>query len=202
MKAIIAIGIITLCLISGQVLCFRLIGCSGGSVMFKCMNSNQRKSYAQYKGKYFCRNRDCTPGISTEIQHQWVNNRRFNLYDDENGRFFTVFIMNLSREDDGEYTCGNKKKWSHNVELVVKNNTISSDRREGRDHEMAQEESQDSHPESNPLYSTVQLPTNPSDGLLYAAVSFQKHEESPSEATVRFSKDETHCDYASVITAE
>ncbi|KTF81453.1 hypothetical protein cypCar_00049980 [Cyprinus carpio] len=50
----------------------------------------------------------------------------------------------------------------------------------------------------NPLYSAVQLPTNPSDGLLYAAVSFQNHEESLSEATVRFSKEETQCDYASV----
>ncbi|XP_042573471.1 uncharacterized protein LOC109074595 [Cyprinus carpio] len=50
----------------------------------------------------------------------------------------------------------------------------------------------------NPLYSAVQLPTIPSDGLLYAAVSFQKCEESLSEATVRFSKEETQCDYASV----
>ncbi|KAL1281497.1 hypothetical protein QQF64_000300, partial [Cirrhinus molitorella] len=75
---------------------------------------------------------------------------------------------------------------------------ISSDRRETEDHETAQEEIQDSVPESNPLYSTVQLPTNPSDDLLYAAVSFRKREESPSDATVRFSKDDIHCDYASV----
>uniref|UniRef100_A0A8C1MBT4 Immunoglobulin domain-containing protein n=1 Tax=Cyprinus carpio TaxID=7962 RepID=A0A8C1MBT4_CYPCA len=43
-----------------------------------------------------------------------------------------------------------------------------------------------------------QLPTIPSDELLYAAVSFQKHEESLSEATVRFSKNEFHSDYAAV----
>ncbi|KAK2909497.1 hypothetical protein Q8A67_005334 [Cirrhinus molitorella] len=125
MKAIIAIGIITLCLISGQVLCFRLIGCSGGSVMFKCMNSNQNKSYDHYKGRFFCRNRDCTTGINTEIQHRWDYNGRFALYDDENSRFFTVFIRNLSREDDGTYTCGNNQKWSHDVTLVV-NRTSSS----------------------------------------------------------------------------
>ncbi|KAK2909505.1 hypothetical protein Q8A67_005342 [Cirrhinus molitorella] len=120
MRASIIITIfITLCLISGQVLCFKVIGCSGGSVMFKCMNSNQRKFYDQYKGRFFCRNGDCKTGISTEIQHRWVNNGRFNLYDDENSRFFTVFIRNLSREDDGEYTCGNKQKWSHDVTLVV-----------------------------------------------------------------------------------
>ncbi|XP_042571993.1 polymeric immunoglobulin receptor-like [Cyprinus carpio] len=44
-----------------------------------------------------------------------------------------------------------------------------------------------------------QSPTIPSDELLYAAVSFQKHpEESLSEATIRFSKNEIHSDYASV----
>ncbi|KAL0151809.1 hypothetical protein M9458_052810, partial [Cirrhinus mrigala] len=123
MKAtiIIIIIIITLCLISGQVLCFSVIGCTGGSVMFKCMY----KSNDQHKEKYFCRNRDCKTGISTETQRRWVNNSRFNLYDDENNRFFTVFIRNLSREDDGEYTCGNKQKWSHNVTLVVNNNSSS-----------------------------------------------------------------------------
>ncbi|KAL1281498.1 hypothetical protein QQF64_000301 [Cirrhinus molitorella] len=124
MKAIIII-IFTFCLISGQVLCFRVIGCTGGSVMFKCMNSKQKTSDYQYKGKFFCRNRDCTPGISTEIQHRWVNNGRFSLYDDENSRFFRVFIRNLSREDDGEYTCGNKQKWSHDVTLVVNKNSSS-----------------------------------------------------------------------------
>ncbi|RXN07881.1 polymeric immunoglobulin receptor-like protein [Labeo rohita] len=73
-----------------------------------------------------------------------------------------------------------------------KHDANSSDRRETEDHETAQEEIQDSDPESHPLHSTVQLPTNPSDGLLYAAVSFQKNEESLSDATVRFSKDEIH----------
>uniref|UniRef100_A0A9J7XLZ7 Ig-like domain-containing protein n=1 Tax=Cyprinus carpio carpio TaxID=630221 RepID=A0A9J7XLZ7_CYPCA len=34
-----------------------------------------------------------------------------------------------------------------------------------------------------------ELPTIPSDGLLYAAVSFEKHEESLSEATVRFNQN-------------
>ncbi|XP_016304278.1 polymeric immunoglobulin receptor-like [Sinocyclocheilus anshuiensis] len=126
---------ITLCLISGQVLCFKVIGCTGGSVMFKCMYKsdeqhnakppNQREPNDQHKGKYFCGNRDCTTGISTETQRRWDYNERFALYDDENSRFFTVFIRHLSREDDGKYTCGNKQKWSHDVELVV-NNTSSS----------------------------------------------------------------------------
>uniref|UniRef100_A0A673KTE3 Ig-like domain-containing protein n=1 Tax=Sinocyclocheilus rhinocerous TaxID=307959 RepID=A0A673KTE3_9TELE len=103
-----------LCL-AGQVLCFSVIGCTGGSVMFKCTY----KSNDQHKIKYICRNRNCTTSISTETQRGWVNNGRFSLYGDENSRFFTVFIRNLSREDDGEYTCGNNQEWSHDVTLVV-----------------------------------------------------------------------------------
>ncbi|KAL0151818.1 hypothetical protein M9458_052819, partial [Cirrhinus mrigala] len=44
----------------------------------------------------------------------------------------------------------------------------------------------DTDPESTPLYSTVQLPTIPSDELLYSSISFQKHEDSLSDATVKF----------------
>ncbi|RXN36461.1 polymeric immunoglobulin receptor-like protein [Labeo rohita] len=43
-----------------------------------------------------------------------------------------------------------------------------------------------------------QLPTIPSFGHLYAAVSFQNHEESLSDATVRFSENEIHSQYATV----
>ncbi|XP_043101465.1 uncharacterized protein LOC122349476 [Puntigrus tetrazona] len=70
--------------------------------------------------------------------------------------------------------------------------------------ETAQEVIQDarqhsvSDPESAHLYSTVQSPTILSDGLLYSSVSFQKHEESLSDSSVRFSEDEIHCEYASV----
>ncbi|XP_026120483.1 polymeric immunoglobulin receptor-like isoform X2 [Carassius auratus] len=124
MRAFIII-FITLCLISGQVLCFKVIGCSGGSVMFKCMKTNKSESSDQFKGKYFCRNRDCRTGISTEIQHRWVYNERFALYDDENRGFFSVFIRKLSREDDGKYSCGNNQEWSHDVDLVVNRNSSS-----------------------------------------------------------------------------
>ncbi|XP_026111128.1 polymeric immunoglobulin receptor-like [Carassius auratus] len=55
-----------------------------------------------------------------------------------------------------------------------------------------------SDPGSAQINSNNELPTIPSDGLLYTAVSFQKHEESLSEATVRFSKNEIHSDYTSV----
>ncbi|XP_059411066.1 polymeric immunoglobulin receptor-like [Carassius carassius] len=116
---------ISLCMMSGQVLCFKVIGCSGGSVMFKCMKTNQRESSDQFKGKYFCRNRDCTTGISTETRQRWVYNERFALYDDENRGFFSVFIRKLSREDAGKYTCGNNQEWSRDVELKVNRNSSS-----------------------------------------------------------------------------
>ncbi|XP_051559012.1 polymeric immunoglobulin receptor-like [Myxocyprinus asiaticus] len=55
-------------------------------------------------------------------------------------------------------------------------------------------ESSDPH---NMIYSTVQLPSNSSDGLLYAAVRFQKHEDCLTDDTDTFSK-KIYSDYASV----
>ncbi|XP_016119132.1 polymeric immunoglobulin receptor-like, partial [Sinocyclocheilus grahami] len=69
------------------------------------------------------------------------------------------------------------------IKHCSKHDFVSSDRRETGDHEAAQEEIQVSDPESTHLYATVRSSTSPSDGLLYAAVRFQKHEESPSDAT-------------------
>ncbi|CAM4451424.1 unnamed protein product [Leuciscus chuanchicus] len=55
--------------------------------------------------------------------------------------------------------------------------------------------STDSSDPNHTLYSTVQLPTNPSDdGLLYASVRFmkKKHEESLSDAKVTFNNEELY----------
>ncbi|XP_048051678.1 uncharacterized protein LOC125271610 isoform X4 [Megalobrama amblycephala] len=56
----------------------------------------------------------------------------------------------------------------------------------------------DSSDPPHTLYSTVQLPTTPSDGLLYASVSFQKHEESLSDAKVIFNNEEIYSEYTTV----
>jgi len=89
--------------------------------MFKCMYKNESKTDDPHKEKYFCRDKSCKMAIiSTDVQSRWVYNGRFALYDDENSRFFTVFIRNLTIEDDGKYTCGNNQTWSYNVKLVVK----------------------------------------------------------------------------------
>uniref|UniRef100_A0A8C1EFK9 Ig-like domain-containing protein n=1 Tax=Cyprinus carpio carpio TaxID=630221 RepID=A0A8C1EFK9_CYPCA len=108
-----------LCL-SDQVLCFRVTGCTGGSVMFKC------KTNDQHKGKYFCRDRDCRTGISTETQHRWIYDGRFSLYDDENSRFFTV---NVSLTDAGVYWCGAETRHTHLTSVSLTNKhelTLSS----------------------------------------------------------------------------
>ncbi|XP_050957216.1 polymeric immunoglobulin receptor-like [Labeo rohita] len=55
-----------------------------------------------------------------------------------------------------------------------------------------------SDPGTAQMNSNDDLPTIPSDGLLYTAVSFQKREESLSDATVRFSKNEIHSDYTTI----
>ncbi|RXN04341.1 polymeric immunoglobulin receptor-like protein [Labeo rohita] len=55
-----------------------------------------------------------------------------------------------------------------------------------------------SDPGTAQMNSIGDLPTIPSDGLLYTAVTFQRREECLSNATVRFSKNEIHCDYAAV----
>ncbi|XP_026133386.1 uncharacterized protein LOC113112147 [Carassius auratus] len=56
-------------------------------------------------------------------------------------------------------------------------------------------DSSDTH---NTLYSKLQLPTNPSDGLLYASVHFQKHDESLSDAKVTSNKEDFYCNYTTV----
>ncbi|KAL1281422.1 hypothetical protein QQF64_000225 [Cirrhinus molitorella] len=56
----------------------------------------------------------------------------------------------------------------------------------------------DSSDPHDALYSTVQLPTNPSDGLLYATVHFQKHKESLSDAKVTLNNEELYCHYTTV----
>ncbi|XP_026111133.1 polymeric immunoglobulin receptor-like isoform X1 [Carassius auratus] len=131
-------------------------------------------------------------------------NPRFSLNDNKQEQVFTVTIVNVSRHDDGVYFCGahvtnNPTKIGYSllsteinlhvtdfsriiiiiiiisvcvILLLIAGFTLTVCKRRGDAHS--------------------QLPTIPSDGLLYTAVSFQKHEESLSEDTVRFSNSEIY----------
>ncbi|KAK2909453.1 hypothetical protein Q8A67_005290 [Cirrhinus molitorella] len=94
----------------------------------------------------------------------------------------TLTVWKLRHKRRGSTSTSGKKK--------RKKNTISSCADSRRDSL--------SDPGSGQMNSNGDPSTTLSDGLLYAAVSFQKHEESLSDAAVRFSKDEIPSDYAAV----
>ncbi|XP_016116670.1 uncharacterized protein [Sinocyclocheilus grahami] len=146
------------------------------------------------------------------IYSRWKKKERFSISDDKHKHIFSVRITAVTPDDGGVYLCGvwiNRDSYSYSiintVHLHIMNFsmiiiisvcvillliggftlTVCKLRHKRRDPGSVQ-----SHDE---------LPTIPSDGLLYAAVSFQRHEESLSDATVRLSNEEIHSDYTTVI---
>ncbi|KAK9976464.1 hypothetical protein ABG768_021669 [Culter alburnus] len=156
---------------------------------------------------HFCKEDDNHICLSTEMNGSSERNEE---------RVFTVSISNVSVRDAGVYWCGAETRDTHltSTTLTTKiqpNHTNFSmiiiicvcvillliggfilavcklrHKRRGDDHTQSS------------VCSTAQLPTIPSGELLYASVSFQKHEESLSDATVSFSKDQIDCEYATV----
>ncbi|KAL1281408.1 hypothetical protein QQF64_000211 [Cirrhinus molitorella] len=182
-------------------------GYSGGGLMIKC-------EHPQYKTKpkYICKESDgCSERKSPGVQDEWMENGDVSLYDNTRAGVLMVFFRELKAADAGTYRCGvNVSHYTEiftELQLNVKHDfsmiiiisvcvillliggftlTVWKLRHKRRD------------PGSVQINSNDDLPTIPSDGLLYAAVSFQKHEESLSDAAVRFSKDDVHCDYTAV----
>ncbi|KAL7851992.1 hypothetical protein SRHO_G00177770 [Serrasalmus rhombeus] len=108
--------IFTLCLISGPVSCFDVIGYSGGSVIIHCRD----KQYGVIN-KYFCKETPTqTPKqcVFVRFQNKWSHKDRFSLRD--SSEVFTVIYRNLSLQDAGSYQCGETGVWSHDVNLEVK----------------------------------------------------------------------------------
>ncbi|KTG31373.1 hypothetical protein cypCar_00043773, partial [Cyprinus carpio] len=168
-------------------------GSSGGGLMIKC-------EHPQYKTnpKYICKESDgCSERKNPGVQGEWMENGDVSLYDDTRAGVLMVFFRELKAADAGTYRCGvNVSDYTESfteLQLSVRHDfsmiiiisvcvillliggftlTVCKLRHKRRDPGSVQ-----SHDE---------LPTIPSDELLYAAVSFQKHEESLSEATVRF----------------
>ncbi|KAL6482368.1 hypothetical protein MHYP_G00104480 [Metynnis hypsauchen] len=108
--------VFTLCLISGPVSCFDVIGYSGGSVMIHCKN----KQYGVIN-KYFCKEKpNQTPKqcVNERIQDKWSHKDRLSLRD--SSEVFTVIYRQLSLQDAGSYRCGETGVWSHDMNLEVK----------------------------------------------------------------------------------
>ncbi|RXN37733.1 polymeric immunoglobulin receptor-like protein [Labeo rohita] len=95
---------------------------------------------------------------------------------------FTLTVWKLRHKRRGRIPTSDKKKRKKNT---------SSSCADSRHDSL-------SGPGSVQMNSNDDLPTIPSDGLLYTAVSFQRYEESLSDATVKFSKNEINSQYATV----
>ncbi|RXN37185.1 polymeric immunoglobulin receptor-like protein [Labeo rohita] len=168
------------------------------------------KSKSLCKGK--CSTRDRNTLNETVREEKETKTDKLTLNDDVTASVFTGTITGLTAEDAGKYWCAvtleRDLNYLYTHLIVIMNEdfsmiiiisvcvillliggftlTVWKLRHERRD------------PGSAQMNSNDDLPTIPSDGLLYAAVSFQKHEESLSDATVRFSKEEIYSDYAMI----
>uniref|UniRef100_A0A8C0YG77 Ig-like domain-containing protein n=1 Tax=Cyprinus carpio carpio TaxID=630221 RepID=A0A8C0YG77_CYPCA len=157
----------------------------GDDVSIQCKHQDEDQ-------KSFCKAHEASMCVKDGVSLETIRDDRFSFSDEASAGVFTVNITDLREEDSGIYWCG-----AHvitEVHLNIKRDfsmiiiisvcvillliagftlTVCTLRHERRG---------DAHSQS---------PTIPSDGLLYTAVSFQKHpEESLSEATVRLSKNE------------
>ncbi|XP_042573148.1 polymeric immunoglobulin receptor-like [Cyprinus carpio] len=150
--------------------------------------------------KSFCKAHEASMCVKDGVSLETIRDDRFSFSDEASAGVFTVNITDLREEDSGIYWCGDhvitevhlniKRDFSMIIIisvcvilLLIAGFTLTVCK-------LRHERQGDAHSQS---------PTIPSDGLLYAAVSFQKHpEESLSEATVRFSKNEIHSDYTTI----
>ncbi|RXN30621.1 polymeric immunoglobulin receptor-like protein [Labeo rohita] len=164
----------------------------GDDVSIQCKHQDEDQ-------KSFCKAHEASMCVKDGVSLETIRDDRFSFSDEASTGVFTVNITDLREEDSGIYWCG--AHVTTKVHLKVKRNffmiiiisvcvmllliggfTLTV-------WKLRHERCGDAH---------SHLPTDPSDGLLYATVSFQKHEEFLSDATVRFSKDEIHSDYAAV----
>ncbi|XP_047669190.1 CMRF35-like molecule 8 [Tachysurus fulvidraco] len=120
--------IFTLCLISDGGASKEVTGYSGGGILIKCKYDTEYKD----KQKYFCKGSwpGCTDQIKTGDKNQWVNSRRFSLFDDTKSSEIWVMIRELTVQDTGTYQCGVDISLDRDiyepVELKVKQGSLVS----------------------------------------------------------------------------
>ncbi|XP_060723232.1 uncharacterized protein LOC132844086 [Tachysurus vachellii] len=120
--------IFTLCLISDGGESKEVTGYSGGGILIKCEYDPE---YTENQ-KYFCKGSVivCSDQIKTGDKNQWVNSRRFSLFDDTKSAEFWVMIRELTVQDTGTYHCGVDKTFRKDtytpVELKVKEGSLVS----------------------------------------------------------------------------
>ncbi|KAL1281402.1 hypothetical protein QQF64_000205 [Cirrhinus molitorella] len=171
----------------------------GDDVSIQCKHHDEDQ-------KSFCKAHEASMCVKDGDSLETIRDDRFSFSDEASTGVFTVNITDLREEDSGIYWCGapviTKVKLSVKTDfsmiiiiiacvilLLIGGFTLTV-------WKLRHKRRGDVHTHS-PVHS--QLPTILSDGLLYTAVSFQKHEQSLSDSTVRFSKEEIHSDYAAVI---
>ncbi|KAL1281407.1 hypothetical protein QQF64_000210 [Cirrhinus molitorella] len=164
----------------------------GDDVSIQCKHHDEDQ-------KSFCKAHEASMCVKDGDSLETIRDDRFSFSDESSTGVFTVNITDLREEDSGIYWCGAHA--TTKVHLNIKRDfsmiiiisvcvillliggfalTVWKFKHKRRG---------DAH---------THLPTILSDGLLYTAVSFQKHEESLSDAAVRFSKNDIHCDYAAI----
>ncbi|RXN30270.1 polymeric immunoglobulin receptor-like protein [Labeo rohita] len=191
----------------------------GDDVSIQCKHQDEDQ-------KRFCKAHEASMCVKDGVSLEMIRDDRFSFSDEASTGVFTVNITDLREEDSGIYWCGAHVITKVNLE-VKRNQHSSTGRTEmgggeafhvPSDYENIRNVRQrlvpktegsvlystvthpsDSSDPHDMLYSTVQLPTNPSDGLLYAMVRFQKHEESLSDTKVTFNNEEIYCHYSTTF---
>ncbi|XP_016116455.1 uncharacterized protein [Sinocyclocheilus grahami] len=186
---------LTFYLISAAVRCFSVTGYSGASLLV-----DSGKLWFRDSAKYMAKLPEWRTIINDKKHDKLINEGRFTLYRNSEGNLM-IYIRELNQHDAGRYaidvlhnqriymTVNVKEEEDFYMIFIISvcvillliggfTLTVCKLRHTRRG---------DAHTH-RPVHS--QLLTIPSDELLYTAVSFQKHEESLSDATVRFSKEE------------
>ncbi|XP_065130610.1 uncharacterized protein [Paramisgurnus dabryanus] len=180
---------------------------TGETANFRCQYSQHYKYY--YKILF----KEGKDSIDEVIYNTWKKQKRFSISDDNDKNLFSVKINDVRSEDAGVYLCGvyiYNQTYDYSIITAVHLHTMNISMITvcvclillliggitlivcKLRHKMT------SDPGSAQIFRSAQLPTTPSDDLLYAAVSFHKHEDSVSDVTVTFSKEEMLTDFASV----